>query len=43
LAGRQTLSPGLHQQPEHIEAGFLGESRESGNGVWLFHNSTIVE
>jgi hypothetical protein len=43
LAGGQALSPGLYQQPKHIEAGFLGESRESDNGVWLFHNSKIVE
>ena len=33
LPGRKTVRPGLHQQPEDIEAGFLGESRKRGDGV----------
>jgi hypothetical protein len=33
LASRHALGPGLHQQAEDIEAGFLRECRESGDGV----------
>ncbi len=41
LAGRHSFTGGLHQQPTDIEAGFLSECRQSGNGVYLFHISSI--
>jgi hypothetical protein len=43
LARRQPLRPGLNEQAEYIEARFLCECRESGNGIWFFHVSIIVE
>jgi hypothetical protein len=41
--GRQAFRAGLHQQPKHIEAGFLSERRKRGNGVYLFQISKIIE
>ena len=43
LASRQTDRTGLHQQPEHVEAGFLSERRESGYCGLSFHISNMIE
>ncbi len=42
-AGRRTLGTGAHEQPEHLQAGLLGEGREGGYGVLLFHDSNVME
>ena len=33
LPSRHSVRSGLHEQPEHIEAGFLREGRQGGDGV----------
>jgi hypothetical protein len=41
--GWHSLRSGLHEQAEYVEAVVLGESRQCGNGVNLFHISTNIE
>ena len=43
LPGGQPISPGLNEQPEHIETRFLCERGQRGDGIRFFHNSNIVE
>ena len=42
-AGRQSLRPRLDQQAEDVEARFLGERRQRGYGIHLFHSSKTIE
>ncbi len=40
---RQTLRPGLNQQAEDVEPRFLGECRQSGDGIGFLHISIFME
>jgi hypothetical protein len=33
LSGSHSVRPGLNEQPEHIEAGFLREGRQGDDGA----------
>ena len=43
LARRQSIGAGLHEQAERGEPRFLGERGKRGDGVFVFHISSIVE
>ena len=43
VAGRKPIRFVLHQQPEHVETGGLGKSRENENGAVCFHMSRCIE
>ncbi len=43
LSRGHPLRTGLDQKPENIEAGFLREGRQSGDGIYFLHISIYME
>ena len=43
LPSGKPLRPGLHEEPENIEPGFVAERDKGGEGFLLFHISNMME